>query len=80
MDVEGQEPESVDEIPLNGVALETATETTKVEGGEEVGRAGNDKNNSFNLKRETVVGARPIVQGRGHTGYLTFARKAVDVE
>lgn len=29
-------------------------------------------------KRESVVRARPIVQGRGHTGYLTFARKAVD--
>lgn len=29
--------------------------------------------------KKTVL-ARPISQGRGHTGYLTFARKCIDVE
>jgi tRNA (adenine57-N1/adenine58-N1)-methyltransferase catalytic subunit len=61
--------------PVEKVAkdeAETATEVAEAAGPAPV------QNDSS--KKEKVVRARPIVQGRGHTGYLTFARKAVDFQ
>jgi tRNA (adenine57-N1/adenine58-N1)-methyltransferase len=70
----------VEEAPADGTTLEDGVskggpETTTEAAAVAVVQSGNKHS-----KKERVVRARPIVQGRGHTGYLTFARKAVDFQ
>lgn len=75
MEVEGKETEeSVEELAKEERETTAATEV------EVAAPVVVPQGETSNFRKQSVVRARPVVQGRGHTGYLTFARKAVDFE
>ena len=77
MEEEEEEEEEKDEVAVEELPkVEYKTTETAAAGG----AVGAPQEQPNTIKKESVVRARPIVQGRGHTGYLTFARKAVDFE